>query len=105
MRREPTSKIANGAKIEQGMKTSRCEKKSTIPRGSRKWSAPLQRYARYWRRWRKVAPTDSTVLVSGETGTGKELIARATHKRSHGSARAFIRVNCAAISPSLIASE
>src|SRR6266481_4529086 len=53
----------------------------------------------------KVAPTDSTVLISGETGTGKELIARAVHKRSKRSARAFIRVNCAAISPSLITSE
>jgi len=53
----------------------------------------------------KVAPTDSTVLISGETGTGKELIARAIHGRSNRSARAFIRVNCAAISPSLIASE
>jgi PAS domain S-box-containing protein len=53
----------------------------------------------------KVAPTDSTVLISGETGTGKELIARAIHNRSHRSTRAFIRVNCAAISPSLIASE
>jgi PAS domain S-box-containing protein len=53
----------------------------------------------------KVAPTDSTVLILGETGTGKELIARAIHNRSKRSARAFIRVNCAAISPSLIASE
>jgi formate hydrogenlyase transcriptional activator len=53
----------------------------------------------------KVAPTDSTVLISGETGTGKELIARAIHSRSDRSTRAFIRVNCAAISPSLIASE
>jgi len=53
----------------------------------------------------KVAPTDSTVLVSGETGTGKELIARAIHSRSNRSTRAFIRVNCAAMSPSLIASE
>jgi formate hydrogenlyase transcriptional activator len=53
----------------------------------------------------KVAPTDSTVLISGETGTGKELIASAIHKRSRRSTRAFIRVNCAAIPPSLIASE
>lgn len=53
----------------------------------------------------KVAPSDSTVLILGETGTGKELIARAIHKRSRRSERAFIGVNCAAIPPSLIASE
>ena len=53
----------------------------------------------------KVAPTDSTVLILGETGTGKELIARAIHKRSKRSAGAFIRVNCVAIPSSLIASE
>src|SRR6185369_8176208 len=53
----------------------------------------------------KVATTDSTVLILGETGTGKELIARAIHKRSRRSTRAFIRVNCADIPPSLIASE
>ncbi len=53
----------------------------------------------------KVAPTSSTVLITGETGTGKELIARAIHKKSQRSQRAFISVNCAALAPSLIFSE
>ena len=65
---------------------------------SKTLKAALSRIAR-------VAPTDSTVFISGETGTGKELIARAVHKRSRRSARAFVSVNCAALAPTLISSE
>ena len=53
----------------------------------------------------KVAPSDSTVLITGETGTGKELIARAVHKRSQRAGRAFVSVNCGALAPGLISSE
>src|ERR1700754_1996151 len=65
-------------------------------------SAPLQRVLA---QVAKVAPTDSTVLITGETGTGKELIARAIHKNSQRSGVAFVGVNCAAIPRELIASE
>jgi formate hydrogenlyase transcriptional activator len=65
-------------------------------------SRPLQRVLAHVER---VAPTDSTVLITGETGTGKELIARAIHKRSRRAGGPFIRVNCGAIPQSLIGSE
>ena len=53
----------------------------------------------------KVAPTDSTVLISGETGSGKEMFARAVHSRSSRKTRPLVKVNCGAIAPGLVESE
>jgi predicted ATPase/transcriptional regulator with GAF, ATPase, and Fis domain len=57
------------------------------------------------RKVERVAPTDSTVLIVGETGSGKELFARAVHSRSRRSTRPLVKVNCGAIAPGLVESE
>src|ERR1700730_9334988 len=85
----------NVALREEVDKTSMFEE---IVGGSPALSAVLSRVSR-------VASSDSTVLISGETGTGKELVARAIHRRSRRASRAFVAVNCAAIPRDLIASE
>ena len=70
----------------------------------REWSASRKRYCARWSMWRELR-RPIPPFSSRESGTGKELVARAIHKRSPRASRAFVRVNCAAIPPSLIASE
>ena len=93
--REDTLRRENVALREEIDKASMFEE---IVGASRPLKAVLSRIS-------KVAPTDSTVLITGETGTGKELVARAIHRRSKRASRAFVSVNCAAIPRDLIASE
>jgi transcriptional regulator with GAF, ATPase, and Fis domain len=92
---EESRKDDNVAPREETDKTSMCDEIVGT-------SAALQRVLSLVS---KVAPTDASVLVTGETGTGKELVARAIHRRSHHFSRAFVSVNCAAIPRDLIASE
>jgi formate hydrogenlyase transcriptional activator len=89
-------------RIQCSMENNLGREMSTIFDGIVGWSEPLI-FA--LRDLAQVAPSDATVLITGETGTGKELVARAIHKRSRRANRPFIRVNCAAIPQPLIASE
>src|SRR5262249_15926634 len=96
-----------GRKVKSGFKKKiwPCGRKSITPRCSSKLSAHRRPLRKVLVQVAKVAPADSTVLILGESGAGKELNVAVIHKRSNRSARAFIRVNCAAIPSSLMAPE
>jgi transcriptional regulator with GAF, ATPase, and Fis domain len=100
----PISRIASRLSSDCSIENVALREESTGHRCSRR-SSELPALRAVLSSVSKVAPTDSTVLITGETGTGKELIARAVHKRSQRSSRAFVSVNCAAIPRDLIASE
>jgi DNA-binding NtrC family response regulator len=88
---------------------ARCSRASSKKNGSRKTSDQIvgssSQFKAVMNRVALVAPTESTVLILGETGTGKELVARAIHAQSARASRPLVSVNCGAIQPSLIASE
>jgi transcriptional regulator with GAF, ATPase, and Fis domain len=96
--REPASDHLETIRIKKNQKALRSGGAREMVGASPAFDALLNRVA-------IVAPTDSTVLILGETGTGKELAARAIHARSHRSPRPMVTINCAAIQPTLLASE
>src|SRR5713226_226779 len=107
MRPAPTSKIEDRKQAEEQIRSENLALREEIDHASmfEEIVGSSEALHTVLRQVARVAPMDSTVLILGETGVGKELIARAIHKRSNRATRAFIRVNCAAIPPSLIASE
>jgi len=105
---KPVEEQALLAAIQQGM--ARCpQAQPRRPNGASGAGADIVGASAGWRavldKVAAVAPADSTVLLLGETGTGKEVIARAIHQRSRRAAQRFVHVNCAAIPPALVASE
>jgi transcriptional regulator with GAF, ATPase, and Fis domain len=92
----PTSRISNKPNSDSGTKTLLYEKRSIRLSMFEEIVGSSGALRRVLSQVAKVAPTDATVLILGETGTGKELIARAIHNPSHRSTRAFVRINSAA---------